>query len=150
MTKIRCKCGQDFKVLDDSSESELIDTNSKGGRQSKITEALSLLPPLAQLEKARVLAEGAKKYGINNWKLISRDDHLNHALRHIFLYISGDTSENHLVNAACRMDFALETKGGECFRIIGVSDAPNHSDKGNMVKRMPPEMLKDLKETINK
>jgi len=83
--------------------------NKNGGRQSKIEEAPRLLPPVAQLEKSKVLAKGFR-YGLNNWKLLTKEENIDHALRHIFLYLNGDMSEPHLVNAACRLDFAIETE----------------------------------------
>ena len=59
-----------------------------------------LISPIALTELARTYAEGAQKYGDNNWlKGIPRSDLLNHALRHIFLYMAGDTSEPHLPHA---------------------------------------------------
>lgn len=59
-----------------------------------------LLSPVAVEAWARTCAEGARKYGDDNWlKGIPRRDLLNHALRHLFLYIKGDTSEPHLAHA---------------------------------------------------
>jgi hypothetical protein len=57
---------------------------------------------------AQVLHLGAVKYGENNWRGIPVSDHLNHALIHIYAYLSGDTQDNHLGHAACRMMMAHE------------------------------------------
>lgn len=50
---------------------------------------------------AKTYAEGAAKYGDNNWlKGFPASDLLNHALRHINLWQTGDDSEDHLAHAA--------------------------------------------------
>jgi hypothetical protein len=82
-------------------------TNELGGKQSKIEHRLSLLPPEAVLRVGAILTTGAAKYGADNWRLIPQRDHIDHALRHIVMYLSGDTSEDHLGNAACRTLFAI-------------------------------------------
>jgi hypothetical protein len=83
-------------------------TNIAGGKQSHITRAYTLVPPNALAEVASVLHSGASKYGVDNWKLIPVDDHLNHVLNHIFLYLAGNEQEHHLSHAATRMMMALE------------------------------------------
>jgi len=82
-------------------------TNEHGGKQSKIEHRLSLLPPEAVLRVGAILTTGAAKYGDDNWRLITQRDHLDHALRHIVLHLKGDTNDDHLGNAACRMLFAI-------------------------------------------
>ncbi len=54
------------------------------------------------------MGEGAEKYEAWNWLRIDVPDHINHALTHLYAYLSGDTSENHLAHAACRVHMALE------------------------------------------
>lgn len=50
---------------------------------------------------ARAAAEGSKKYGDYNWeKGMPVRDLLRHGIRHIYLHLSGDTSEPHLDHAA--------------------------------------------------
>lgn len=83
-------------------------TNEHGARQSKTLYRMDLLPPLASLAVAEVLAVGCAKYGKNNWHGISVEDHLNHALIHIYSHLAGDTQDDHLEHAACRMMMALE------------------------------------------
>ena len=67
-------------------------------------------PHDAILRVAAILKDGSEKYGADNWRSIDRDDHLNHAINHIFLYLNGDSTEDHLGNATCRLLFALETE----------------------------------------
>ncbi len=85
-------------------------TNAAGGKQSASPYRCDLLPPLASLAVAEVLAHGAEKYGANNWHKIPVEDHLNHALAHIFADRAGDTQDSHLEHAACRIFMALEQK----------------------------------------
>lgn len=83
-------------------------TNESGGSQSFVPYRCDLLPPKALLAVAEVLAEGAKKYGVDNWRKISCKDHLNHLLMHVYAHLAGDESDEHLTHAACRILFALE------------------------------------------
>jgi len=76
--------------------------NEKGGLQSKVEFRFDLIDPAAFFDLASVLHEGAKKYSIDNWRLISTEEHLNHALMHIYAYLMGDKQDNHLGHALCR------------------------------------------------
>ena len=80
--------------------------NAVGGTQTRLPVRCDLLPPESILRVSAVLAEGAKKYGANNWKLIDTNDHINHALTHLFRHLSGDRTEPHLSHAVCRCLFA--------------------------------------------
>ena len=84
-------------------------TNSKGGKQSHIPYRYDLIPPEVLGDVAKVLAEGADKYGEWNWLKIDTNDHLNHAIAHIYLFLSDDQSEDHLNHAICRLMFAAYT-----------------------------------------
>jgi len=60
-----------------------------------------LITPIGLRRLAETCAEGARKYGEHNWtKGIPASQMLNHAVRHIYLYLEGDTSEDHLAHAA--------------------------------------------------
>jgi hypothetical protein len=83
-------------------------TNELGGKQSHVERAYHLVPPEALAQVARVLHLGYIKYGRDNWRLIACDDHLNHALNHVYLHLAGNTQEDHLGHAATRMLMALE------------------------------------------
>lgn len=82
-------------------------TNDKGGKQSYLGVRCDLLPQYAVLEVSKVFHRGAEKYGEDNWKNITVNEHVNHCLTHLFLYLTGDTSEDHLANATCRSLMAL-------------------------------------------
>lgn len=81
--------------------------NAAGGKQSAIPTRFDLMPPDALTQVAEVLHRGSH-YGVDNWRLIPKRDHINHAMLHIVKHLQGDTSETHLANAACRILFAIE------------------------------------------
>ena len=64
---------------------------------------------------AKVLKEGADKYTPNNWRLIPQEEHINHALIHLLAHEMGDTQDNHLDHALCRLMMAYATKKSENF-----------------------------------
>ena len=106
--------GQDFWFADREVEKVIVNdssdivTNSRGGKQSRVSGRYDLMPPKALRRVAEVLATGAEKYGEWNWLKIDEKDHVNHAINHSYLHLDGDTTEDHLANAACRALFALE------------------------------------------
>jgi hypothetical protein len=85
-------------------------TNANGGKQSGSPYRADLFPPRAFLSVSEVLAHGARKYGEDNWRRIEVREHLNHCLAHLFAYLAGDGSDDHLEHAACRAAMALEIK----------------------------------------
>ena len=57
-----------------------------------------------------------KGYPTNNWRLIPREEHLNHAMNHMFAIIMGDTQDDHRSAVICRLHMALATKESRDFR----------------------------------
>jgi hypothetical protein len=54
------------------------------------------------------MAEGAAKYGEHNWqKGMPLGDTLNHAIAHVYKYLSGDRTEEHLSHAAANLLMAI-------------------------------------------
>lgn len=86
-------------------------TAPNGAKQSDTPYRFDLMDPKAMFELAYVLSYGAKKYGDDNWRGLPVNDHLNHALQHIYAYLGGDYSDNHLAHALCRMLFAVALDG---------------------------------------
>ena len=73
-----------------------------------LDEAINLISDEPLTALARVMEEGLKKYPKNNWLLISYEDHINHALCHLYMHIKGDTQDNHLEHALTRIAMAYE------------------------------------------
>jgi hypothetical protein len=72
-----------------------------GATRQPIEGRFDLISPEGLRRLALTYQEGAEKYGDNNWrKGMPFSSTLNHAIKHIFQYISGDTSEDHLAHAA--------------------------------------------------
>ena len=84
--------------------------NAAGGRQSALHGAPHLIPAEALLRLNAVVAHGAQRYAPNNWRHIAFEDHLSHALEHLFLLLDGDESDDHLGHALCRLAFAVATE----------------------------------------
>ena len=87
-------------------------TNSKGGRQSSTPYAFHYLPPHAVFAAAAVAKYGAEKYGETlldrNYKKIPTDEHINHAIQHLYAFLAGDETDDHLSHAILRVMFAYE------------------------------------------
>lgn len=68
------------------------------------------LIPQRMLERvAKVMATGALKYGEYNWtKGFKWSGLINHLSRHLFLYLTGDKSEDHLAHMVCNLGFLIE------------------------------------------
>jgi hypothetical protein len=75
---------------------------------------LDLIPPKCLLEVSKVLAEGAKRYGDENWKLArmtGENGPVNHALKHIVSYHAGIPDDDgpdlkiHLTHAIVNLMF---------------------------------------------
>ena len=105
------ECYQDQVKREEEKMSDLEFTeekhvNQNGAIQTKLPTRMDLIPADVLLKVSSVLAEGADKYGEWNWKGITVEDNLNHALTHVYRYLDGDNSEPHLVHAICRLMFA--------------------------------------------
>lgn len=88
-------------------------SNEKGGKQSDTPYAFTSLDPKAMFSIAKRIAHGDAKYGKDNWRKISVEDHINHALQHIYAHLSEDTQDDHLDAAFCRMMMAVAVNDSE-------------------------------------
>lgn len=70
-----------------------------------------LISPIGLEAVARTCAEGAAKYSDYNWEAgMPVNDLLNHAIRHIYRYLAGDRSEEHLPHAAWGLLAAIHSE----------------------------------------
>ena len=70
-----------------------------------------LISPIGLEAVARTCAEGAAKYSDYNWEAgMPVHDLLNHAVRHIYKYLGGDRSEDHLPHAAWGLLAAIHSE----------------------------------------
>lgn len=97
-----------YKHLSPLSPAAPTVTNAAGGKQSDVGVRMDLVPPKALLQVAQVLKHGAEKYGEKNWESLSIPEILNHVLVHLYGYLDGNTEDDHLGHAACRILMALE------------------------------------------
>ena len=93
-----------METLRDQGEEEAMTMKFKSGavRSSDTKDVrYDLVSPIGLEAVARACAEGAERYGDYNWeKGMPVHDLLNHVLRHINLFLSGDREEDHLGHAA--------------------------------------------------
>lgn len=67
-----------------------------------------LIPNEGLKRIAATLQKGAVKYGEHNWKKgMPVGECLNHAIRHIYKYLEGDKTEDHLAHASCNLLFCM-------------------------------------------
>lgn len=91
---------------------------------------LSLIPPEAIRAWGRAFAEGKKKYGAHNWlKGFPQMSVINHALQHIFSYLEGDRTEDHLGHALWNIGTAIHQ---DKFR-PDLMDLPPYTEKADAV-----------------
>lgn len=72
------------------------------------TVMYQLISPIGLRRLAETMKEGFDKYGAYNWERgMPIGDILNHGIRHLFLYLEGDRSEDHLAHAAWNLFAAM-------------------------------------------
>lgn len=82
-----------------------------GAKRSAISERFDLIPGLPEV--ARVMGKGAARFGEQNWRGLEPQVCINHALRHLYLMLQGDTSEPHAEHAAANCLMLIELGRGD-------------------------------------
>lgn len=91
------------------SDGRGIEVYASGGKRDRLDERWDLIPGLQAVAKA--MHEGAVKYGEHNWRGLPASNVANHALRHLYLWLAGDRSEDHLGHAAANCLMLVELEG---------------------------------------
>lgn len=96
------------EYVEDGVEQEQMVTFASGAKRTDIKSRYELIDRVFLAGMADVLTEGLKKYGRNNWKkadIVFAQDAINHVIEHVYKFIEGDRSEDHLLHAACGLMF---------------------------------------------
>jgi len=106
------EAGRQFQEkLADLSTSAPTTVNENGGKQSYIPFRFDLMRGILAtvlLKLAGVLKHGSK-YGEDNWHNISPQEHINHALTHLFSWLQGDDQDDHVSHFVCRASMFAAT-----------------------------------------
>jgi hypothetical protein len=82
--------------------------DKNGYKTSTVPYSWIVGPHRAMLAVANITFLGAKSHGDDNWKKGSINDHVEKCLTHLFAYLAGDRSDDHLGHAAWRALAAKE------------------------------------------
>jgi len=94
---------------------EQIVTNENGGQQHFEPYRCQAIPAKAIMALGHVRWEGHEEHGYDddNYKQIPIDEHVGRAIKHLASWLDGDTSDDHLHHALCRIAFAVQMEGDE-------------------------------------
>lgn len=89
-------------ALEDISESKTVEFSTGAVRSAdRVGERYDLISPIGLRRLAMTCHEGAVKYNDYNWERgMPISEMLNHGIAHLYAYLSGDRSEDHLAHAA--------------------------------------------------
>lgn len=65
---------------------------------------------------AKTMEYGIGRYKLNNWRLIPEEEHLNHALTHLFMAEIGNTDDDHIAHFYTRIMMAYATDPSNEFK----------------------------------
>jgi hypothetical protein len=112
-----------FAVCDKPSD---IHTFATGSVRSSDADGVAyhLISPVGLRRLAETCREGAVKYGDYNWERGQPvGEIMNHAIRHCYLYLDGDRSEDHLAHAAWGLFAAMHMEERMPEMLDGLRDA---------------------------
>lgn len=100
------------KQFDIQHSNEMV-TGPNGERNHRLDYAFHKLDPHALYVLAGVVFHGAQDHGEDSWRNDTVESHVNHAIAHMYAWLGGDKSEDHLGHAFCRAMFAVALDGAE-------------------------------------
>jgi hypothetical protein len=116
--------GSSTHVFHGIREDAPLEVTSTGAVQSSFPYKFANIPPEAMYILAEVLNYGVDKYCKDgsdttepNMRNISVKDHINHALGHIYAFLAGQTDEDHLSHALCRIVYAVTVQQYEPYKM---------------------------------
>ena len=77
-------------------------------QEARVPYRMDLIPPFAALEVGATMMLGKEKHGDDTWRSVPIEEHVSRCIGHLYLWLSGNQSDAHLSNAACRSMMALE------------------------------------------
>lgn len=95
---------------------EEIETNALGGMGSKIPR-WELMDFRALDAIAQVFTEGAEKYAVDNWRAVTWQEHIRHAVRHLMLALEGGQQHGTQVVS----NHAYEVSHGACRALMALA-----------------------------
>lgn len=110
------------EITQDTQRNLMLHTFKTGAVRSTDVDSLAyeLISPIGLRRVAETCEEGRKKYGEYNWeKGMPISDLLRHAIAHIYKYLFGDRSEDHLAHAAWNLLAACHSE--EMWPILNVN-----------------------------
>lgn len=132
------------KIAHEKVESGKTHVGANGGSQSHLKVAFHLIPYCVMADMARVYWEGTQKYGDSNWKLIPDYEHIDHAIHHLYSYLSSENGEE-LAHALVRVSFALyQSRTREAF--IPEAQVGSESIGERLMRECVPLSLEELVE----
>lgn len=111
-------------------------TNSEPGIKFDSSKPdMRLIPPLAELEMAKVLTFGAEKYAPDNWKKVEPERYISAAMRHINAIRQGELVDSesgchHAAHLMCCAAFMVELMKPSVSFTISLSDMEKDPSMG--------------------
>jgi hypothetical protein len=82
-----------------------------------------LVPRLGLARVAATMRAGELKgRAAEDWKEIPVEEHINHAINHLVMYLEGRSEYPHLAHAGCRVLMALDLDQEEKLEIAGIDE----------------------------
>ena len=110
LTKLKANCGEKVKVVAEIKppKPKVKQPPAPAYPQDSEENEFRFMSPFWLNEIAKGLTKGDKKHPGATWKQIPATEHAWRAIRHLILFLMGDKTDDHLINAAMRVMMAFE------------------------------------------